>query len=96
MSGYFIVRCEYFNESEYKGYAKLAADAVKEFNGEFLVTGKGTQNQKESGTLPKTVVVKFDSYEDALSCYKCNAYEEALKFIEESSDRDFVIVDGIA
>ena len=92
MSGYFIVRCEYFNESEYMAYAKLAADAVKEFNGEFLITGKGSQNQKESGTLPKTVVVKFDSYEDALSWYQCRAYEQALNFIEDSSDRDFVIV----
>jgi len=96
MSGYFIVRCEYFNESEYKAYAKLAADAVKEFNGEFLITGKGSQNQKESGTLPKTVVVKFDSFEDALSCYQCSAYEKALNFIENSSDRDFVIVEGLS
>jgi hypothetical protein len=31
MSGYFIVRCEYFNESEYMAKGKLAADAVKEF-----------------------------------------------------------------
>ena len=95
MSGFFIVRCEYFNESEYKDYAKLAADAVKDFNGEFLITGKGEQNQKESGTLSKTVVVKFNSYEDALSCYRCDAYEKALKFIEGSSDRDFVIVEGL-
>lgn len=95
MSGYFIVRCDYFDESEYKAYAKLAADAVKEFNGEFLITGKGVQNQKESGTLPKSVVVKFDSYKDALSCYKCSAYEQALSFIENSSDRDFVIVEGL-
>ena len=96
MSGYFIVRCEYFNESEYMAYAKLASDAVKEFNGEFLITGKGSQNQKESGTLPKTVVVKFDSYEVALSCYQCSAYEKALNFIENSSDRDFVIVEGLS
>ena len=70
-------------------------NAVKEFNGEFLITGKGVQNQKESGTLPKSVVVKFDSYKDALSCYKCSAYEQALSFIENSSDRDFVIVEGL-
>ena len=95
MSGYFIVRCEYFDESEYKDYAKLAADAVKEFNGEFLVTGRGAQNQMESGVLPKTVVVKFKTFEDALSCYQCEAYEKALSFIENSSNRDFVIVEGL-
>ena len=95
MPGYFIVRCKYFDESEYKDYAKLAADAVKEFNGEFLVTGRGAQNQMESGVLPKTVVVKFKTFEDALSCYQCEAYEKALSFIENSSNRDFVIVEGL-
>ena len=84
-----------FNESEYKDYAKHAAKAVKEFDGEFLVTGKGVQNQMESGSLPKTVVVKFKTYEDALSCYQCEAYEKALDFIENSSDRDFVILEGL-
>ena len=49
----------------------------------------------ESGSLPKTVVVKFKNYEDALSCYQCEAYEKALGFIENSSDRDFVIVEGL-
>ncbi|HJL80321.1 MAG: DUF1330 domain-containing protein [Gammaproteobacteria bacterium] len=95
MSGYFIVRCEYFDEEEYRAYAKLAADAVKTFNGNFLVTGKGAQNQQESGCLPKTVVVKFNSYQDALSCYQSDLYKKALNFIEKSSDRDFVIVEGL-
>ena len=95
MSGYFIVRCKYFDESEYKGYARLAADAVRDFNGQFLVTGQGVQNQQESGYLPKSVVVKFDSYQDALACYQSEIYKQALSFIKDSSDRDFAIVEGL-
>ena len=95
MSGYFIVRCKYFNESEYRGYARLAADAVRDFNGQFLVTGQGVQNQQESGYLPKSVVVKFDSYQDALACYQSEIYKQALSFIKDSSDRDFAIVEGL-
>ena len=95
MSGYFIVRCKYFDESEYKGYARLAADAVRNFNGQFLVTGQGVQNQQESGYLPKSVVVKFDSYQDALACYQSEIYKQALSFIKDSSDRDFTIVEGL-
>jgi uncharacterized protein (DUF1330 family) len=95
MSGYFIVRCKYFDESEYKGYARLAADAVRDFNGQFLVTGQGVQNQQESGYLPKSVVVKFDSYQDALACYQSEIYKQALSFIKDSSDRDFTIVEGL-
>ena len=95
MSGYFIVRCKYFDESEYRGYARLAADAVRNFNGQFLVTGQGVQNQQESGYLPKSVVVKFDSYQDALACYQSEIYKQALSFIKDSSDRDFTIVEGL-
>jgi len=95
MSGYFIVRCKYFDESEYKGYARLAADAVRDFNGQFLVTGQGVQNQQESGYLPKSVVVKFDSYQDALACYQSEIYKQALSLIKDSSDRDFTIVEGL-
>jgi uncharacterized protein (DUF1330 family) len=95
MSGYFIVRCKYFDESEYRGYARLAADAVRNFNGQFLVTGQGVQNQQESGYLPKSVVVKFDSYQDALACYQSEIYKQALSFIKDSSDRDFAIVEGL-
>ena len=95
MSGYFIVRCKYFDESEYRGYARLAADAVRNFNGQFLVTGQGVQNQQESGYLPKSVVVKFDSYQDALECYQSEIYKQALSFIKDSSDRDFAIVEGL-
>ena len=95
MSGYFIVRCEYFNDLEYKNYAKLAAKAVSEFGGIFLVTGKGSQNQKELGSLPKTVVVKFESYQKALKCYESKTYQKALAFITSSSNRDFIIVDGL-
>ena len=95
MPGYFIVRCKYFDESEYKGYSRLAADAVRDFNGQFLVTGQGVQNQQESGYLPKSVVVKFDSYQDALACYQSEIYKQALSFIKDSSDRDFTIVEGL-
>ena len=95
MSGYFIVRCKYFDDSEYRGYARLAADAVRNFNGQFLVTGKGVQNQQESGHLPKSVVVKFDCYQDALACYQSDIYKQALSFIKDSSDRDFAIVEGL-
>ena len=68
---------------------------MRNFNGQFLVTGQGVQNQQESGYLPKSVVVKFDSYQDALACYQSEIYKQALSFIKDSSDRDFTIVEGL-
>ncbi|SVB97696.1 uncharacterized protein METZ01_LOCUS250550, partial [marine metagenome] len=95
VSAYFIVRCNYHNMDDYNNYAKTAAKTVFAFNGKFLVTGKEQQIQKETGTHPKSVIVEFETMEKAVSCYESETYQQALSFIERSSDRDFVIVEGL-
>ena len=95
MAAYFIVRCKYHDMDDYKKYANAAAQAVKAFNGRFLVAGKGNQLQKEKGEYPKTVIVEFETMEIAIACYECEIYQEALSHIEHSADRDFVIVEGL-
>ena len=95
MPAYFIVRCNYHNKDDYKNYAITAAKAVFNFNGKFLVSGKEQQIQKESGEHSKTVIVEFETMAKAVSCYECETYQKALSFIGRSSDRDFVIVEGL-
>ncbi len=95
MAAYFIVRCKYHDMDDYKKYANAAAQAVKTFNGRFLVTGKGNQLQKEKGEHPKTVIVEFKAMEIAIACYECELYREALTYLEHSADRDFVIAEGL-
>jgi uncharacterized protein (DUF1330 family) len=40
------------------------------------------------------VVVEFDSYEIALSCYRSEAYQSALKHRRAASTGHFAIVEG--
>jgi len=40
-------------------------------------------------------VVEFDSMEAALTCYRSETYQQALKEIALSAERDFVIVEGL-
>ena len=65
MSAYFIVRCSFHDIDDYNNYAKAAAKAVFTFNGKSLVTDKEQQIQKETGEHPKTVIVEFDTLEQA-------------------------------
>ena len=95
MPAYFVVRCTYGDMDHYHRYEKLAGLAITEFNGRFLITGKGETVQKESGKHKKTVVVEFDSIETALTCYHSQTYQQALKEIALSAERDFVIVEGL-
>ena len=65
MKGYWINRCHVTNSEVYGDYAKLAGPAIEKFGGRFLVRA-GQQVELEGGPYERTVLVEFDSMEDAL------------------------------
>jgi uncharacterized protein (DUF1330 family) len=94
MKGYWIVRCEYYDQEAFEQYVKAATAIVKQHDGEFLVRG-GAHIKKENAKLERTVVVEFPSYEIAQSVYDGNEYQNAIQHIKDCSLRDFVISEGL-
>ena len=94
MKGYWIVRCEYYDQEAFELYAKAATAIVKQHDGEFLVRG-GAHIKKENAKLERTVVVEFPSYEIAQSVYDGAEYQNAIQHIKNCSLRDFVISEGL-
>tara|TARA_Y100000780_G_scaffold165435_1_gene150235 strand:+ start:558 stop:842 length:285 start_codon:yes stop_codon:yes gene_type:complete len=94
MKGYWIVRCEYYDQEAFELYAKAATAIVKQYGGKFLVRG-GTHIKKENAKLERTVVVEFPSYEIAQSVYDGDEYQNAIQHIKDCSLRDFVISEGL-
>ena len=94
MKGYWINRCHVTDSETYGEYAKLAGPAIEKFGGRFLVRA-GRQVELEGGPYERTVLVEFDSMEDALNAYNSDEYSEALKHSKESSERHVVIVEGM-
>ena len=94
MKGYWIVRCRYTDQDAFKKYASLTTEVVAKNNGRFLVRG-GQQLQMENGDFERTVLVEFPNMEIAKKVYQSKEYRAALKIIESSTDRDFVIVEGL-
>ena len=94
MKGYWIVRCRYNDQVAFEEYASLTTKIVVKNNGRFLVRG-GQQIQMENGNYERTVVVEFPNMNIAKEVYQSNEYREALKIIESSAERDFVIVEGL-
>ena len=95
MKGYWINRCHVTNSEVYGEYAKLAGPAIQKFGGRFLVRA-GQQVELEGGPYERTVLVEFNSMEDALNAYNSDEYAEALKYSKESSERHVVVVEGMA
>jgi len=91
---YWVVRANISDAEEYSKYVQIATDIIAKYNGHFLIRG-GDQIEFEESGFERTVVVEFNSFEDALECYKSNDYQSALKFVKNSSKRYVSIVKGV-
>ena len=94
MSAYWITRCHILDPEIYNKYLELAGPAIIKHGGKFLVRG-GNQTEKEGEGFERTVLVQFDSLDQAKRCYESDEYGAALQFSKKSSERLVVLVDGV-
>ena len=76
-------------------YAKLAGPAIQASGGRFLARG-GVAKTYEAGLNQRTVVIEFDSLQQALAAHDTPAYQAALKALNNGAERDMRIVEGLA
>jgi len=75
-------------------YNTLAGLAVRRAGGRTLVRG-GRVVAHDAGIAERTVVVEFDSFEQAVAAHDSAAYQEALVALSDGVERDFRIVEGV-
>jgi uncharacterized protein (DUF1330 family) len=94
--GYWVVAYKSISdESATKAYAELAMPALEPFGARFLTRSSSKVRPQESGLQQRTVIVEFDSYENALAAYDSEAYKNALRALGSGAERDFRIVEGV-
>lgn len=91
--GYWIVRVSVRNAENYPEYLAAAAPAFEKYGARFLVRG-GRYTAPEGQARDRNVVVEFDDYNTALSCYQSPEYQTAQKIRAANADADFLIVEG--
>ena len=74
-------------------YVELAGPAMRASGGRFLARGLPAR-VFESGVMERTVVIEYDSVEQAVSAYESPAYQEALRALGDGAERDLRIVEG--
>ena len=75
-------------------YNKLAGEAVRAAGGRTLVRG-GRVVAHDAGIAERTVLVEFDSFDQAVAAHESAAYRDALATLADGVERDFRIVEGI-
>jgi uncharacterized protein (DUF1330 family) len=82
------------NPDKLAAYAKLAGPAIAAGGGKFLVRGTPVKTY-EAGLNQRTVVIEFDSVEQATAAHDSPAYQEALAALGDGAERDIRIVEGV-
>lgn len=92
--GYWVVAYRSISDpAKTAAYGKLAVPVIEKAKGRFLTRG-GQVVAHEAGVAERTVVVEFDSFEQAVATYESEDYQKALTVLADSAERDFRIVEG--
>lgn len=75
-------------------YAKLALPAIEAGGGRALARGTAVKAY-EAGQLERTVLIEFDSVEQAIAVHDSPAYQVALKALGDGAVRDMRVIGGL-
>ncbi|MGB9088874.1 MAG: DUF1330 domain-containing protein [Pseudomonas farsensis] len=96
MKAYWIAHVDVSVLEQYQQYTQRAPAAFVAFGGRFLARGGRSQAMEGRETPQRSVVIEFDSYEQALACYRSDLYQEACKHRQGVAKAEVIIVEGVA
>jgi uncharacterized protein (DUF1330 family) len=91
--GYWIANGDVTDLETYKKYIEANAEPFARYGARFLVRG-GEGEVAEGRVKSRTVVIEFESYEQALACYNSDAYQKAKAIRENAASMNLFIVAG--
>ncbi|HSH60280.1 MAG TPA: DUF1330 domain-containing protein [Acidimicrobiales bacterium] len=75
------------------GYIDLAGPVMRESGGRFLARGQPA-TVFEAGVYERTVIIEFDSVEQAIAGYESPGYQAALCALGDGAERDIRIIEA--
>ena len=95
MSGYVIANINIKNLVAYKEYVDKVKPTVEKFGGEYLVRNGEFKVIDGEWKHPRTVVIKFPTYEKALEWYKSEEYKPIKPIRLANSVANGIIIKGV-
>ena len=94
MPGYAIFNINVNNPENYKEYVEKVKPTAEKYGGEYLVRGGNNVTVEGSWQHPRTVVIKFPSYDKAMEWYNSDEYIPVRKIRENNSVGYVIIIEG--
>jgi len=94
MSGYVISNIDVKNPEAYKEYIDKVKPIVEKFGGEYLVRAGEYKVIDGEWKYPRTIIIKFSSYEKALEWYNSAEYQPVKPIRLANSVANGIIIQG--
>lgn len=94
MSGYAIFNIKVNNAENYKEYVEKVKPTAEKFGGEYVVRGGDSTVVEGSWQYPRTVVIKFPSYDKAMEWYNSVEYKPIKQIRLDNAESNGMIIQG--
>jgi len=94
MKAYWIAHVDVTDPDQYAQYAQRAPAAFALFGGKLLARGGRSEAMEGRATPQRSVVIEFESYEQALACYHSEQYQQACGYRQGAAKAEVIIVEG--
>ena len=95
MSGYAIFNIKVNNAENYKEYVEKVKPTAEKFGGEYIVRGGDSITVEGSWEHPRTVVIKFPTYDKAMEWYNSVEYKPIKQIRLDNAESNGMIIEGI-
>ncbi|MDH2433412.1 DUF1330 domain-containing protein [Pokkaliibacter sp. MBI-7] len=96
MKAYWIAHVDVTDDEQYRQYIQRAPAAFALYGGRLLARGGQSQAMEGRTTPQRSVVIEFDSYQQALACYQSEEYQQACQYRQGAAHAEVIIVEGMA
>jgi len=94
MLGYAIFNINITNPESYKEYIEKVVKVTEKFGGKYIVRGGATTKIEGTFPHPRTVVIQFPSYKDALRWYNSEEYKPIREIRFKNAKSIAIIIEG--
>ena len=94
MSGYAIFNINVKSPENYKEYVEKVKPIAEKYGGEYIVRGGDNTVVEGSWQHPRTVVIKFPTYEKALEWYNSEEYKPIKQIRLDNAESNGMIIRG--
>lgn len=93
-AAYIIGNIDIQDQEIYEKYRAQVPATVAKHGGEYLVRGGRNESLEGAEPLPRFVVLKFPSYDDALTWYNSEEYRPLAQLRQSGSTGNLIVVEG--